>query len=133
MYRFRNSMIPLIHLGKMLYPEKDFKEETEYIVIVKSENYLFGILFDQMLGTEEIVVKPLGDFFQELKLFAGATIMGDGEAVLILDISGVAEFQKIDGHTSQDTAEINSVINRMKKEQGFILFDIMGLDRKSVV
>lgn len=126
MYRFRNSMIPLIHLGKMLYPEKDFKEETEYIVIVKSENYLFGILFDQMLGTEEIVVKPLGDFFQELKLFAGATIMGDGEAVLILDISGVAEFQKIDGHTSQDTAEINSVINRMKKEQGFILFDIMG-------
>lgn len=126
MYRFRNSMIPLVHLGKLLYPEKDFKEETEYIVIVKSENYFFGILFDQMLGTEEIVVKPLGEFFSELKLFAGATIMGDGEAVLILDISGVAEFEKIEGHSSTEAAEYNSILNKVKREHGFILFDITG-------
>lgn len=123
MYRFRESMLPLVHLGKLLYPDREFKDEAEYVVIVKSENYYFGILFDQMIGTEEIVVKPLGEFFSELKLFAGATIMGDGEAVLILDIAGISEFEGIESKNKE--SESTRAASELKKETGYLLFEIM--------
>ena len=73
-----------------------------------------------MLGTKKIVVKPLGEFFHELKLFAGVTIMGDGEAVLILDISGVAEFEKIEGHLSTEGTGYTLIPVKLKGELGLL-------------
>lgn len=122
MYRLREKLIPLIHLGNLFYPEEKNETDPAHIVIVKSESFHYGILFDQMLGTEEIVVKPLGEHFADLKIFSGATIMGNGETVLILDISGIAEFSKLASIENRIEKEILAK-GISKKETGYILFE----------
>ncbi len=54
-------------------------------------------MVDEIINTEEIVIKPLGNHFLGLNWFSGATIMGDGEAVLILDIPGIARDLELGG------------------------------------
>jgi chemotaxis protein histidine kinase CheA len=61
------------------------------IVVLQVGNRQFGLVVDDTLDTEEIVVKPLGRQLKNVGLFAGATIMGDGRVVLILDVLGLAE------------------------------------------
>lgn len=63
----------------------EFDEEVFNIVILNAEDHCFGIVVDQILDTEEIVVKPLSNSLKALSLFGGATIMGDGKVALILD------------------------------------------------
>lgn len=120
MYRLRDRFLPLVHLGQVLFPDKKFDYDPSYIVVVKSENYHFGIMFDQMLGTEEIVIKPLGEHFRDLSLFSGATIMGDGEAVLILDVAGIAESSKVQVFREDKLTEGTSKV--FKKDAGYVLF-----------
>ena len=61
------------------------------IVVLQTEDRLFGLVVDDVLDTEEIVVKPLGRQFARIPLYAGATIMGDGRAAAILDVRGLAQ------------------------------------------
>ena len=75
-----------------------------------------------MIGTEEIVVKPLGEHFISLKMFSGATIMGDGETVLILDISGIADYSKLSSiELLENKSQAKSAI--INKDAGYILFE----------
>lgn len=60
------------------------------IVIISSGLLHYGLVVDELRDTEEIVVKPLGSHLKGLQEYAGATIMGDGEAALILDVNGIA-------------------------------------------
>jgi two-component system chemotaxis sensor kinase CheA len=62
---------------------------------VRSDRHRFGMLIDDIINPEEIVVKPLGEHFSELTIFSGAAILGDGEAVLILDVPGIARFTNL--------------------------------------
>jgi two-component system chemotaxis sensor kinase CheA len=65
-----------------------YQTEAINIVIVQAEGTDFGIIVDEILDTEEIVVKPLSNSLKHLSLFGGATIMGDGKVALILDALG---------------------------------------------
>jgi two-component system chemotaxis sensor kinase CheA len=60
------------------------------IVIISSGLLQYGLVVDNMRNTEEIVVKPLGKHLKGLQEYAGATIMGDGEVALIIDVTGLA-------------------------------------------
>ncbi len=66
----------------------ELNKESYNIVILSAENRFFGIIVDEILDTEEIVVKPLSTSLKQLSLFGGATIMGDGKVALILDALG---------------------------------------------
>ncbi len=59
------------------------------IAVVSSGNFRYGIIVDQLLDSEEIVVKPLGPHLSGCREYAGATILGDGRVALILDIGGL--------------------------------------------
>ena len=59
------------------------------IAVVMAGDLHYGLLVDALLDSEEIVVKPLGQHLQGCKLYAGATILGDGCVALILDVMGV--------------------------------------------
>ena len=61
-----------------------------FIVIVKSGAKLYGVSVDEVFDIEEIVVKPLSTFVKEVKCFSGATILGDGRVITILDVEGIA-------------------------------------------
>ena len=66
------------------------ERETTNIVVLKADDHQFGLIVDTIEDTEEIVVKPLGRQVKDLRLFSGATIMGDGRIALILDLLGLA-------------------------------------------
>ena len=60
------------------------------IVVLQAEDRQFGLVVDGIRDTQEIVVKPLGKQLKGLAAYSGATVMGDGRVVLILDVLGVA-------------------------------------------
>jgi two-component system chemotaxis sensor kinase CheA len=92
-FRLRGRLLPLIDLGRELgFPAREQSARGELnIVVLESHNGPFGLIVDQVQDTEEIVVKPLGRLLKSLPVFAGATIMGDGCVVLILDVLGLAQ------------------------------------------
>ena len=88
----RGQIIPLVRLGRRLGVEQsnDFGEEQElYVVIVQSGDNKIGLLVDSLVGQQEIVIKSLGTILTGIKQIAGATILGDGQVVLILDVNAL--------------------------------------------
>lgn len=83
----RGNVIPLIRLDKVLGIEPKEKEERLTVVIVKKGEELAGIVVDNLMGQQEIVIKSLGNYINNSKIISGATILGDGEVALILDVN----------------------------------------------
>ena len=82
----RGSVIPLIRLDEVLGVEKKpADDENLIIVIVKKGDRLAGLVIDELIGQQEIVIKSLGKYIKQCKFISGATILGDGEIALILD------------------------------------------------
>ena len=88
--RLRDSVIPLLDLGKSLFKVSEKEERSwQYIVVVGIAERRFGLKVDRMLGQEEIVIKSLGKYLGNVQGIAGSTIMGDGSVVLIADIAEI--------------------------------------------
>ena len=88
----RGQIIPLVRLGRRLGITQaiDFDAEQElYVVIVQSGDNKIGLLVDSLVGQQEIVIKSLGTILTGIKQIAGATILGDGQVVLILDVNAL--------------------------------------------
>lgn len=82
----RGSVIPLVRLDKILDVEPgEFKPESLTVVIVKKGDRQTGLIVDNLIGQQEIVIKPIGDYIHCSKLISGATILGNGEIALILE------------------------------------------------
>ena len=88
-YRLRGRLLPLVDLREQLGLD-EVERETTYVVVLQADNQQYGLVVDDILDTEEIVVKPLGNQLRHLPLYAGATIMGDGAVALILDATAIA-------------------------------------------
>ena len=91
-YRLRGTLLPLVRLDEQLGITPVDTEEARggFIVVLQAEQHRFGLVVDDVLDTQEIVVKPLGRHLKGLPMYAGATILGDGSVVLILDATTVA-------------------------------------------
>lgn len=88
-YRLRGDLLPLVDLREVFgRPARDGSHAT--IAVLQTDTVRFGLLVDRVLNTEEIVVKPLSGRLKAIGLYAGATLMGDGQVALILDIQGLA-------------------------------------------
>ena len=59
--------------------------------MLQADDQNFGLVVDEVIDTEEVVVKPLSKQLKHLSAYAGATIMGDGKVALILDVLGLAQ------------------------------------------
>lgn len=82
----RGAVIPLVRLKQVLDIDTEEEEpENLVVVIVKKGDKQAGLVIDNLLGQQEIVIKPLGKYIYIHKMFSGATILGDGEVALILD------------------------------------------------
>jgi two-component system, chemotaxis family, sensor kinase CheA len=82
-----------LQLGEQQQSAKDGADTTKKlnIVVLQLEGHQFGLVVDEIHDAEEIVVKPLGQHLKHISAFAGATVMGDGEVALILDVTGLAQ------------------------------------------
>ncbi|MBO5176336.1 MAG: chemotaxis protein CheA [Lachnospiraceae bacterium] len=84
----RGTVIPLIRLNEVLDVESvKAKDENLTVVIVTKGDKLAGFVVDNLIGQQEIVIKSIGKYINNSKMISGATILGDGEVALILDVN----------------------------------------------
>ena len=82
----RGNVIPLIRLDSILdVKPREEKPESLTVVIVAKGEKLAGLVVDNLIGQQEIVIKSIGKYINNNKIISGATILGDGEVALIID------------------------------------------------
>lgn len=86
----RGTVIPVVRLGNILNckPSAETQEDL-LIVIVKKGERLAGMIVDELIGQQEIVIKSIGKYIKNHKIISGATILGNGEVALILDVNSL--------------------------------------------
>lgn len=82
----RGVALPVFRLSKLFKVSSDTEVEKSFVVIVNTDGQRVGFVVDELIGQEEVVIKPLEDYVQERSGFSGATVIGDGRISLILDI-----------------------------------------------
>ena len=84
----RGTVIPLIRLNEVLDVESvKAQDENLTVVIVTKGDKLAGFVVDNLIGQQEIVIKSIGKYINNSKMISGATILGDGEVALFLDVN----------------------------------------------
>jgi len=84
----REQIVPLVSLASTL-ELPDVGTSPDHLVIVFSATSKVALMVDRLLGEQEVVIKPLGPFFTANRELAGATVLGDGSVVPILDVKGL--------------------------------------------
>jgi two-component system chemotaxis sensor kinase CheA len=84
----RGEIVPIMNLARILDVETDKPEieDRNTVVIVKAGNKKIGFVVDMLIGQQEIVIKSLGKLFTGTRGITGATVLGNGEVALILDV-----------------------------------------------
>ena len=83
----RGEIIPIIRMENALQVPHTKDADELFVVVVHAGEAKAGIVVDNLIGQQEIVIKTLGKLFAGLKLFSGATVLGDGKVALILDVA----------------------------------------------
>jgi len=88
----RGSLLSLVRLHKLynINTTKTIPWES-IVVVVEGAEGKYGVLVDELLGQQQVVIKSLGDRFKNVKGISGSAILGDGKVGLILDVTGVKE------------------------------------------
>ena len=110
--RLRDKLLPLLSLTQMLrLPKQPEANSDAFVIVMQVGASLFGIVVDDVMHTEEIVVKPVASSLRDIKVLGGNTILGDGAVIMILDPNGIAESigasreeRTIDGFVIRDEA-----------------------------
>lgn len=89
--RLRDKLLPLVQLGPTLQLEAATEENATFVMVIQVGERRYGLVVNDVLDTEEIVVKPLASILRDVDIFSGATILGDGSVVLILDPNALSE------------------------------------------
>ncbi|MBH1942010.1 chemotaxis protein CheA [Mobilitalea sibirica] len=86
----RGNVVPIVRLGNILdCEEKENAPDELLVVIVKKGEKLAGMVVDELIGQQEIVIKSIGKYIKNHKIVSGATILGNGEVALILDVNSL--------------------------------------------
>ena len=93
--RLRDEVLSLVRLSDVFGVKKVFDGgDHTYVVIIGVAEAKLGIIVDTLVGQEEIVIKSMGDYLQNIPGIAGATIRGDGRVTLIIDVGAMMEMAK---------------------------------------
>jgi len=115
-YELRSKLLPLVDTAALI----DLKNENSsasLFVVLRTEKYHYGLTFERVLDTEEVVVKALPQFGQEQQVFSGAAIMGDGKIALILDAAGIGRHANLQATTTDRTIAQNRQLTELIEEQ----------------
>jgi two-component system chemotaxis sensor kinase CheA len=86
----REQLLPIVRLNQRLGVKSKIDTPSEgLLVVVESESKLYCMLVDDLLGKQEVVIKSLGETFQNASGFSGCAVLGDGRVGLILDTDGI--------------------------------------------
>jgi len=135
-FRLRDKLIPLVFLNHQLKLDDHPPpiDEPLNIVIVQAAGIRFGIVVDEVLYMQEVVVKSVGPLLRGTPVYSGSTILGDGRVALIFDIAAIAVRSGIIAKLADNQFEqdISTAIGVNTDEQQMLLFDLLGLERMVV-
>ncbi|MDX9813166.1 MAG: chemotaxis protein CheW [Sulfurimonas sp.] len=93
--RLRDEVLALVHIGDIFEVERILESsEYAYVVVLGLGTRKIGLIVDTLVGQEEIVIKSLGEYLKGIDGIAGATIRGDGNVTLIVDVVALMEIAK---------------------------------------
>jgi two-component system chemotaxis sensor kinase CheA len=117
--RLREMVAPVIDLRAFLGLAARDVEDRPLILLIRVAGLNFGLAVDDVVDVQEIVVKPLGSAFSGFEIYAGQTILGDGDVALILDPAGIARKARL---TSPDDHRVSSRAAPFRPPAEFVSF-----------
>lgn len=136
--RLRDRLLPLMELSEALGMQNVVKKgqnETQFIVVMQQSGMSFGIVVDEVFDTEEIVVKPLSSSLSDAKSFSGATILGDGSVIMIIDPAAISKaVGEAEEHADEMDIKAKQAKEREAKDErtSMIVFRAGSADPKAV-
>ena len=138
-YRLREKLLPVVRLSEVLARREpfgaeakaeiltthsaDLEQRIEYILVLKIAGRRFGLVVDEVCGTQEIVVKPLHPSIKRGGIFTGATIMGDGRVALIVDSEGIIEHARLSFESALEGPTISAGVRDAALAHRVLLFE----------
>ncbi len=140
-YRLRECLLPLVWLDRVLELEQSghAKAAGLYIAVVESEGCRFGLVVDDLMAPEEIVVKPLSAALRAIGVFSGATVLGSGMLAMIVDVAALgaragirpaSEPVKALGASVEDA--VQTAGPHIEMESSMVLFEIRAGERMAM-
>ena len=134
MIRLRDKLLPVIALDQVLNQSLQGEGDVSgYVIVLEVAGRRMGLVVDDVLDTEEIVVKPLSGPLRDLSVFSGATILGDGSVIMILDPNGLAQETAMEADESDQEAPAETGIDgTLSARQRLLLVKAGGEEPKAV-
>ncbi len=133
-YRLRGRLLPVIWLDRLLEIEATRDEESHgfYMAVLEADGCRYGLVVDDLVAPEEIVVKPLSPVLREIGLFTGATVLGNGTLAFILDIGAVAARAGVKPMEEEAIEEEVVVAGVEEDESSFLVFEDRARERTAL-
>ncbi|MGJ3231486.1 MAG: chemotaxis protein CheW [Oceanicaulis sp.] len=133
MIRLRDRLLPVIGLEHVLTQSLQGGAMSGYVIVLEAAGRKLGLVVDDVLDTEEIVVKPLSGPLRAISVFSGATILGDGSVIMILDPNGLAqEIATETDETANAAAQEAEAAADVSARQRLLLVRAGGAEPKAV-
>ncbi len=134
-YRLRERLLPMVWLDRLLGMEAESLETSQghYLAVLEADGCRYGLVVDDLMSPEEIVVKPLSPVLREIGLFSGATVLGNGTLALILDIGATAARAGVKP-TEEERVEIGQATVAVQDMTGesFLIFEERARERTAL-
>ncbi|OCS27716.1 chemotaxis protein CheA [Campylobacter fetus subsp. venerealis CCUG 33872] len=130
--RLRDEVLSLVRLSDLFGVKQVFESgDQTYVVVINVAESKLGIIVDNLIGQEEIVIKSLGNYLQNIRGIAGGTIRGDGKVTLIVDVGMIMDMAKelkIDIRASIESS-IKAVSKDKPSDYKVLIVDDSKMDR----
>ncbi|WP_169942135.1 chemotaxis protein CheW [Campylobacter sp. RM15925] len=128
--RLRDEVLSLVKLSDIFGVKQVFDGgEQTYVVIIGVAEAKLGIIVDSLVGQEEIVIKSMGDYLQNIPGIAGATIRGDGRVTLIIDVAAMMEMAKDIKVDIRASLEASKATKEKPSDYKVLIVDDSKMDR----
>jgi two-component system chemotaxis sensor kinase CheA len=126
LFRLRDRLLPMVRLDKMLGLDGAASNRLEhgfYLVVLEAEGCRYGLVVDDLMAPEEIVVKPLSPVLREIGLFSGATVLGTGALAMILDVTATGIRAGVRSTPEEAAASARGVAPLAAASSSFLIFE----------
>jgi two-component system chemotaxis sensor kinase CheA len=133
LFRLRERLLPMVRLDHMLGLGSETSHQHKhgvYLVVLESEGCQYGLVVDDLMAPEEIVVKPLSPILREIGLFSGATVLGSGSLAMILDVTAAGVRAGIRA-TLEEAAPSPSAGALSAARSSFLIFEEQGFAQRT--
>ena len=130
--RLRDEVLSLVRLSDLFGVKQIFESgDQTYVVVINVADSNLGIIVDSLIGQEEIVIKSLGNYLQNIRGIAGGTIRGDGKVTLIVDVGMIMDMAKEIKIDIRASMESSAQMSKKEKPSDYkvLIVDDSKMDR----